>query len=193
MVLPLLITDITEEISGIATVLPLESTVLPVVIPPNFTADSHWYITGNTTAIQLVIPETFLWGSDCKLNIASFRVIWRKCLSVKFDQAEKDIHMYLERFQKEMLEKNEIWPLVMNPYHLNESTFRGIRRFYYLYFIFRCISCEHLQWPQFGRRIFAASHLWPLKNVPLVMAWLGRKFQAWYVPEEFTSISPHGK
>ena len=30
--------------------------------------------------------------------------------------------------------ENELWPLVMNPYHLNESTFRGIRRsFLYLF------------------------------------------------------------
>ena len=31
----MLSTDITEEISGITTFLPLESVVLPVVIPPN--------------------------------------------------------------------------------------------------------------------------------------------------------------
>ena len=46
------------KFGGITTVLPLESTVLPVVIPPNFTADFHWYNTGNTTGIPLVIPET---------------------------------------------------------------------------------------------------------------------------------------
>ena len=49
MALPLLSTDITVEISCITTVLPLESTVLPVVIPPNFMADFHWYTTGNIT------------------------------------------------------------------------------------------------------------------------------------------------
>ena len=42
----LLSTDITVEISGFTTVLPLESTVLPVVIPPNFTADFQWYTKG---------------------------------------------------------------------------------------------------------------------------------------------------
>ena len=57
MVLPLLSTDITEEFSGNTAVLPLESTVLPVVIPPNFTTDFHWYTTGNTTAIQPVISK----------------------------------------------------------------------------------------------------------------------------------------
>ena len=38
----MLSTDITEEISGITTALQLESTVLPVVVPPNFTAEFHW-------------------------------------------------------------------------------------------------------------------------------------------------------
>ena len=46
MVLPLLSTDITMEISGITTVLPLDSTNLPVVITPNFTTGFHWYTTG---------------------------------------------------------------------------------------------------------------------------------------------------
>ena len=52
----------TVEISGITIVLPLESTVLPVIIPPNFTADFHWYTTGNTTGIPLVISENFFYG-----------------------------------------------------------------------------------------------------------------------------------
>ena len=34
---------------GVTTVLPLKSTVLPVVIPPSFTSDAHWYTTVNTT------------------------------------------------------------------------------------------------------------------------------------------------
>ena len=84
VVLPLLSTDITEEFSGNTVVLPLEFTVLPVVIPPNFTTDFHWYTTGNTTAIQLVISN---------------------CLSIKYVQGEKDDHMYLEKFQREMLGK----------------------------------------------------------------------------------------
>ena len=62
VVLPLLSTDITMEISGITTVLPLESTVFPVVIPPNFTTGFHWHTTGNTAVIPLVIPETFSMG-----------------------------------------------------------------------------------------------------------------------------------
>ena len=56
-------------------------------------------------------------------------------MSVKYIQGEKDDHMYLEKFQREMLGENELWPLVTNgfsnPYHLNESTFRGIRRFFF--------------------------------------------------------------
>ena len=39
------------EIIGITTVLPLKSTVLPVVIPPNFIAEFHWYTTGNCSDI----------------------------------------------------------------------------------------------------------------------------------------------
>ena len=39
------------EIIGITTGLPLKSTVLPVVIPPNFTADFNWHTTGNTRDI----------------------------------------------------------------------------------------------------------------------------------------------
>ena len=74
--------------------------------------------------------------------------------------------MYMARFQGETLEKKELWPLVVNPYYLNEFTLRGIRIFFNFYIIFRCISCEHLQWPQMGRNIFAASHLWPLTDVP---------------------------
>ena len=45
--------------------------------------------------------------------------------------------MYLEKLQREMLGKNELWPLVTNgfsnPYHLNESTFRGISRFFFIF------------------------------------------------------------
>ena len=50
------------EISGITTVLPLESTVLPVVIPANFTTGFYWYTTGNTAGIPLVITKTFSMG-----------------------------------------------------------------------------------------------------------------------------------
>ena len=50
------------EISGITTVLPPKSTVLPVVIPPNFTTGFHLHTTGNTAVIPLVIPETFSMG-----------------------------------------------------------------------------------------------------------------------------------
>ena len=77
--------------------------------------------------------------------------------------------MYLDIFQLEMLEKNELKPLVTNgfshTYHLNDSTFRGIRIFLSS-FHFSSIFCEHLQWPQIGRHVSAVSHLWPLKNVP---------------------------
>ena len=49
--------DITMEIIGITctTVLPLKSTVLPVVInvPPNFTADFHCYTIGNSRDISM--------------------------------------------------------------------------------------------------------------------------------------------
>ena len=50
----MLSTDITVEISGITT-------VLPVVIPPNFTADFHWYTTVNTTGLPLLIPLVYHW------------------------------------------------------------------------------------------------------------------------------------
>ena len=50
------------EFTGITSVLPLKSAVLPVLIPPNFTTDFHWYTTGNTTGKPLVIPETFSRG-----------------------------------------------------------------------------------------------------------------------------------
>ena len=53
---------LTMEITGITSVLPLKSTVLPVVITPNFTADFDWYTTGNTNGIPLVNPETFSMG-----------------------------------------------------------------------------------------------------------------------------------
>ena len=44
--------------------------------------------------------------------------------------------------------------------------FKRHQDFFNFYIIFRCISCEHLPWPQMGRNIFAASHLWPLTDVP---------------------------
>ena len=67
VVLPVVSIGISVVYFSITIVLPLESTVLPVVIPPNFTADFHWYTTGNTTGIQLVISEKFLWGCACHI------------------------------------------------------------------------------------------------------------------------------
>ena len=50
--------------TGITSVLPLKSTVLPVVIPPNFTADFHWYTTGNTTGKSRDILYGFIYKVD---------------------------------------------------------------------------------------------------------------------------------
>ena len=44
--------------------------------------------------------------------------------------------MHLERFQGEMLDENEIWLLLMNPYHLNESIFMGIRKIRFIFISF---------------------------------------------------------
>ena len=43
------------EITGISSVLPLKSTVLPVVLTPNFTTDFHCYTTGISRAIFYVV------------------------------------------------------------------------------------------------------------------------------------------
>ena len=74
MVLPLLSTDIIEEISGITTgileypqILPLTSTNILQVI---------------SLLYQWLFQRHFLWDSARKLNIATFRVSWRNFLSV---------------------------------------------------------------------------------------------------------------
>ena len=77
MVLPLLSTDITVEINGITINLPLESTVLQVVTPPNFTTGFHWYTTGNTAGKPLVIPETF-YGDFIGQNYVIYLLPWQR-------------------------------------------------------------------------------------------------------------------
>ena len=60
------------EISCITTVLPLESSVLPVVIPPNFMADFHWYTTGNITGKSRDIFHGVINTFRCKIDEKAF-------------------------------------------------------------------------------------------------------------------------
>ena len=71
--------DITMEIIGITctTVLPLKSTVLPVVInvPPNFTADFHCYTTGNSRDISMGMLVKF-GGKTSVIQVVSSGIHW---------------------------------------------------------------------------------------------------------------------
>ena len=93
-------------------------------------------ILGHVWYLIVSIPDlcTFTYFVNKKNSHISFS--WRNCLIVKLDQGEKDIHMHLERFQGEMLDENELWPLLMNPYHLNESIFMGIRKILFIFISF---------------------------------------------------------
>ena len=64
VVLPLFSTEITVEITGITTGLPLKSTGLPVVIPLNFTPG----IPLKSTGIPVEIPQNFTAGITLKYH-----------------------------------------------------------------------------------------------------------------------------
>ena len=57
-------------ITGITSVLPLKTTVLPVVIPPNFTTDFHWYTTGKFR--DIFYGEAYVKHDICDPRVGQF-------------------------------------------------------------------------------------------------------------------------